>query len=121
MLPREIDPDSHFSREELVEKVLKEHGGIVGCPFCKVQIRDGDRFIVKYKRNEALFKQPKGLPKYTFYELLRDLSQDLDNPKQKKKKGFQILMPETLLVHEAKLEVILQMDKEFRLVTDNKT
>jgi hypothetical protein len=30
-------------------------------------------------------------------------------------------MPETLLVKEAKLEVILQMDKDFRLITDNKT
>jgi hypothetical protein len=50
-----------------------------------------------------------------------DLAQDLDSTKSKVTRGCQVLVPETVFLKDGKFEQIIQNDKDYCLVIDNKT
>lgn len=74
-------PDDHQQIEETEEgdKPKTKVDGQKGCPVCKAQIKDGERFITRYVRKQHLYTQQEPKPVYTFFRLVRDLSQDLDS------------------------------------------
>ena len=74
--------------------------------------------MVRQERKIKLFESSLQLD---FFELVRKLIPDVNNPKEKLIKGCSVIMPETVFFREGKIELILQNDREFCLSQDTKT
>lgn len=108
----------HFQEHLKNQDYSTDDFGGKGCPVCKAQIYEGDKFVNRKSRKIQYFTSPLQMD---FHEFVKKLIPDVNNAKEKLIKGCSIIMPETVFFRDGKIDLILQNDREYCLYQDTKT